>query len=78
MSTAAHGSREEKLKWLLRPVEWASTLSFFGAVFGFVYWYFEIYSAQTVAVLLAAALAANAVLLMWAIARISNLVRRYY
>jgi hypothetical protein len=75
MSTAAHGTREEKLRWLLRPVEWASTLSFFTATFGFVYWYFEIYSAGTVALVLSAALTANAVLLIWACARIMNAAR---
>jgi len=77
MSTVAHGTREEKLRWLLRPVEWASTLSFLGATFGSVYWYFEIYSVEAVALILCVALAANAALLIWAIGRISGVAKRF-
>ena len=78
MSAAAHGVREEKLKWLLRPVEWASTLSFLGAASGFVYWYYGIYSAETVVIALCVALGVNAALLLWAVARVTNIVRRAF
>lgn len=75
MAIAAHETREEKLKWLLQPVEWASNVAFFGAVFGFVFWYFEIYGATTLIVALVAMLALIAGLLIWASARISNAAR---
>jgi hypothetical protein len=75
MSVAEIDTREGKLKWLLRPAQLASSLSFFAAIFGFVYWHFGIYSAETVAVALIAAMAVNAVLLIWAVGRISNVVR---
>lgn len=78
MSVSALDTREDKLKWLLRPAEWASTLSFFGAIFGFVFWYFGIYSAETLVIALCAALCANAVLLIWAVGRVSNVVRRNF
>jgi hypothetical protein len=76
MSVDVKGTREEKLKWLLRPVEWASTLSFFSATFGFVYWYYGIYSSEVLVVALSVALAVNTALLIWAVGRISNVVRR--
>ena len=78
MSVAVHDTREEKLKWLLRQAQWASSLSFFSAVFGFVYWYYGIYSAETVVIALSAVLVVNAALLLWAVARITNIVRRAF
>lgn len=72
---AVHGTREEKLKWLLRPVEWASNVAAFGAVFGFVFWYFEMYGDTTLIVALVAMLALIAGLLIWGSARISNAAR---
>ncbi len=75
MSVAVHGTREEKLKWLLRPVQWASTLSFFSAIFGFVYWHYGFYEANSLAFGLCAILAVNAALLSWALARVNNVAR---
>lgn len=78
MSVAVHDTREDKLKWLLRPIQWASSLSFFSAVFGLVYWYYGFYDANWITVGLCAVLAVNAVLLLWGTARLSNLVRRAF
>lgn len=78
MSVSALDTREDKLKWLLRPTQWASSLSFFGAIFGFVFWHYGIYSAETLVIALGAALGVNAVLLFWAVARVSNVVRRNF
>lgn len=78
MSVSALDTREDKLKWLLRPAQWASSLSFFGAIFGFVYWYYGVYSAETVVIALSGALGVNAALLIWTVGRISNIVRRTF
>lgn len=35
MAVAAHDTREEKFKWLMRPVLWALNLCLLAALFGF-------------------------------------------
>lgn len=75
MAIAAHDTREDKLKWLLRPVEWASSVAFFSAVFGLVYWYFEEMDVNHLVLALCAALAVTSGLLIWAVARLTNAAR---
>lgn len=75
MAIAAHDTREDKLKWLMRPVEWASSVAFFSAVFGLVYWYFEEMDANHLVLALCAALAVTSGLLIWAVARLTNAAR---
>jgi hypothetical protein len=76
MSTVALETRQEKEKWLLRPTSIAGFIAWCAAIFGFVYYYFDMLSHETIIVLLVAALAVNAVLLIWGIARIQNVIRR--
>lgn len=75
MTIAAHETREDKLKWLLRPVEWALGVSFSSACFGFVYWHFGIYDLDVIAPALCAALVANTALLFWAVSRMTTAAR---
>lgn len=78
MSTIALDTRQQKEKWLLRPISWAGHLAWVFAVFGFVYYYFEIYGHETVVPMLIGALAATSVLLIWGLARIQNAIRGRY
>lgn len=75
MTVAMQETREDKLKWLLRPVEWASGLSFFGAVFGLVYWLDGLYRADQIVLALCAVLGVNFALLLWAINRMTRAAR---
>lgn len=71
MSIAANATKEDKIEWLLKPINWAYSMSFFAAIFGTVYCFYGIYDdAKVVAYLLAATLAVNVGLLLWAISRI--------
>lgn len=75
MAIAGHETREEKLRWLVRPVAWASNVAFFSAVFGFVYWYFDEVDANHLILALCACLGVTAGLLIWAVARMTNASR---
>lgn len=78
MSTIAIETRQQKEKWLLRPVAIAGSIAWFAGIFGFVYYYFGIYSHETLILMLIAALAVNAGLLIWGVARIQNAIRGRY
>jgi hypothetical protein len=75
MSIAAHETREEKGKWLVRPVNWASNVVFFSFVFGAIYYWFGLLEDQTLIISLVVAMGIASVLLIWAYARITNAAR---
>lgn len=74
--TAALGTREGKLKWLLRPFSWASSVAWFSAWFGVVYYAFGLASDRVIIFSLIAALAANSALLIWGISRLTSATRQ--
>lgn len=76
MSIAENATREDKVTWLFRPVEWSSNVAFFGAIFGFVMWYFGIYDADILVIALCIALGLNFGLAMWALSRLNNAARK--
>jgi hypothetical protein len=75
MAIAAHETREDKLKWLCRPIDWASSVAFYSTTFGFVFWYFGIWEAQHLVPVLCACLGVTSGLLIWAVARLTNAAR---
>lgn len=70
----AAATREKKEKWLLQPISIASSIAWFGCIFGFVYYYFGLVDLELVAVGLCAALGIIAGLLLWGIKRINDAV----
>ena len=74
---AAGATREEKEAWVWRPLNWAWSVSFFAAVFGFVYYYFAAFDPGVVIVGLIMANVATAGMLLWAIRRIDFAMRGY-
>jgi len=70
MAVAAHDTREEKFKWLMRPILWALNLCLLAALFGFSLATDPAYiSATYVAGGLIAALLGAAGLLAWGVVR---------
>lgn len=72
---SADAPREAKQEWLMRPFDWAYNVSFFGAFFGFVYWYLGEFEAKYLVLPLCAALAAIFVLLLWGFKRLDVATR---
>jgi uncharacterized membrane protein len=75
MSNAAHETREEEGKWLVRPVYLAENVVFFSFVYGAVYYWFGLTDERTLIIGLVAAMGIASVLLFWAHARIMNAAR---
>lgn len=78
MSIYSMTTFQEKEKWLLRPVAIAGSIAWFAGIFGFVYYYFGMLGHETIILLLVAALAINAGLLIWGVARIQKAARGQY
>lgn len=78
MSISSTTTFEEKEKWLLRPVSIAGSIAWFAGIFGFAYYYFGLLNHETIILLLVAALAVNAGLLIWGVARIARAARGQY
>jgi hypothetical protein len=76
MSIAENATREDKMTWLLRPIEWSSHVAFFGTIFGFVLWYFGVYDADWIVVALCVAMGVNFGLVTWGVSRLSRAARR--
>jgi hypothetical protein len=72
---AATATREEKQKWLMRPIEWASSVAWFSSTFGVVYYSFGLASDRLIIFALIAALVANSALLIWGISRMHRATR---
>lgn len=72
MKGVAAATRQEKEKWLLQPIGIASTVAWFGCIFGFVYYYFGFVDLEVVVVGLCAALGVIAGLLLWGTKRIAD------
>jgi hypothetical protein len=75
MTMAALRTRDDKLKWLLRPFDWAFDIAFFGCFFGAVYCYFGLASPTVLQWTLIGALGVIGPLLLWGTARLSNAAR---
>lgn len=75
MSIATTATREDKEKWLLRPVDWAWSLSCYAAFFG-IFFYFEgVMPIEELCVLLLVAITMIAGMLLWGIRRLMNVAR---
>ncbi len=74
---AADAPREEKQEWLMRPFNWAYSVSFFGAFYGIVYWYFVDSDAKYLVPPLCAALAVTFSLILWGFKRLDIATRGY-
>lgn len=75
---AAHTTRDEKEKWLMRPLSWAIHVVFFSFIFGAFFW---VEGKVDNSMLAAGFLITNgiaAVLLFWAVRRILNAARGRY
>jgi hypothetical protein len=75
MSIAAHETREDREKWLLRPLNYASNVAFFSFVFGNVYYWFGLVEDRTLIIGLAVAFGVASGFLFWAVQRITNAAR---
>lgn len=74
MSISAIDTRETKLKWLLRPADWASSIALFGGPMAAA----MLYGGVDHWTVMAVAIGANVVnsgLLLWGIVRVSNAAR---
>jgi len=78
MSVIDCDDRESRLRTLIKPITWASSVSFFCGIFGMVYAYFGYLDDQTLAYGLSAVLIINFVLLFWGIHRLRNVARGRY
>ncbi len=75
---SASATREEKRTWLTRPIEWAGNITFFTALFGFVFLLEGQIDLKLIAYGAVIALAIAAGLLIWGLARISRASRGSY
>lgn len=75
MSIAATDTREDKMKWLVRPLDLALRVCCYMAVFGFTFWWQGQLPAEQLCVVLLTALAISGVLLAWGLRRVVNVAQ---
>jgi hypothetical protein len=76
MSVEALDTREDKIKWITRPFCWAYDLAWFLCLCGIAPWYFgDVMPYSYLCAILFAGLATIAGLLLWGIARVTNVAR---
>lgn len=75
MSVSAVETRETKLKWLLRPLEWAGHVCWFGAILSAFMWFDRTITAETIAVIATATLFITFGLIFWSSIRIARAAR---
>lgn len=75
MSIAAHETREDKEKWLLRPFNWALNVVFHSFVFGNVYYWYGLTEDRVLIIGLLVAFGIASVLMFWAYKRITDAAR---
>lgn len=78
MSVSAVETRETKLKWLLRPLDWAGLVCAWGALVSAFMWFDSDVSAETIAIVATAALFVTLGLLVWAGVRTTKAARGQY
>jgi hypothetical protein len=78
MSVSAVETREEKLNWLLRPLNWASTVCFYGAAMSGLMWFDGNVSTETIAIVATTALFVTLGLLLWSAVRTTRAARGQY
>lgn len=78
MSVSAVETRETKLKWLLRPLNQASIVCFWGAMMAGFMWFDSNVSTETIAIVATAALFVTLGLLVWAGVRTTKAARGQY
>jgi hypothetical protein len=74
MAIAATATRQEKEKWLTRPIDWAWNSSFFGGCMGLLMWLNGVETGYVLTIAIGSNICA-AVLLGWAVKRITNAAR---
>ena len=72
MAVAALETREDKLKWLMRPFHWAANACLYMVVVSFGLWYDDASSGKALFPLLGAGFVVILGLLIWGLARMSN------
>lgn len=77
MSMAETMTREDKEKWLLRPLQWAWQTCIAAVIFIALIGHDGKADAQSLLVIASAALAVVTCLLLWGIMRITAVVKRY-
>lgn len=75
MAVTARHAREDKLKWLLRPFEWALSVCVYPALLVGMMWFDGKLPWRDAAVILFAALVIAAGLVLWGIRRMTNAAR---
>lgn len=75
MSVAAVDEKERKLKWLLRPVEWAGHVATIGGLTCLVMLTDDAIEWSMIAILASGSLVACSVLLVWGVRRITDVAR---
>lgn len=78
MSISVIETRETKLKWLLRPLNWASAVCFWGAMMAVFIWFDDNMNTETLAIVATAALFVTLGLLIWAGVRTTRAARGQY
>ena len=78
MSVSAFETRETKLKWLLQPLQWASTICFWGALMAGFMWFDGNVSTETIAIVASASLFVTFGLIFWSSIRIARAARGQY
>lgn len=71
-------TREEKEKWLFRPLNWAYDVAVSGVIVGGLPFAFGDANSKVAAVILIACLVAVSGLILWGISRISKAARNQY
>ena len=74
---AAPVSKEDKITWLMRPLNWAYSLSIIAGVLGLILTLQSEFDARVIAMWLSGALLVIFCLLLWAIGRLAKAVRGY-
>lgn len=75
MSVSAFETREAKLMWLLRPIEWASCVCFWGSLVSASMWFYGDISTETIATIATATLFVTLGLIFWSIVRVGKAAR---
>jgi hypothetical protein len=78
MTDLAAETREDRLKWLLRPLNWASTVCCYGALMSGMMWFDSNVSVETIAIVATGALFITFGLLFWVTVRTTRSARGQY
>lgn len=72
---AAYATRDDKEKWLMRPLNWAMHVVLFSFIFGAFFWFEGKIDSSALAIGLVVSMGVASGLLFWAVRRILNAAR---